>query len=103
MVRVRVDRLDGGLMEHKFGGGYFFEYETGGMEELLPLFGKPCQTLSYFGLDGKALQAFVLEHGVRGVDRIVPVGKTMDLTFRWDGFDMIGAMSRYVDCPEYLV
>ena len=38
-----------------------------------------------------------IENGVRGVDRIVPLGKTMELEFFWDGLDMIDAMSRYVD------
>jgi hypothetical protein len=38
----------------------------------------------------------VEEYGVPGVDRIVPVGKTMELSFIWDGYDMIETMSRVV-------
>ncbi len=101
VVRVNVEKLEGDLMNHKFGGGYFFEYDAGSLEELLPIMGKQCQTLSFFGLDEKEIQEFVLNHGIRGVDRIVPVGKTMDLTFKWDGYDMIQNMSRWVYAPEY--
>ena len=35
--------------------------------------------------------------GVRGVDRIVDMGETMALSFRWDGYDMIETMSRWID------
>jgi len=101
VVRVKVNTLNSDLMEYKFGGGYFFEFDADSLEDLLPIMGKQCQTLSYFGLDGKEIQEFVLNHGIRGVDRIVPVGKTMDLTFKWDGYDMIQNMSRWVYAPEY--
>ncbi len=103
VVRIEVSRLSTDLMDYKHGGGYFFEYTAGALSELIPILGKPCQTLSYYGLDGHALQRFVLDSGIRGCDRIVPVGKTMDLTFKWDGFDMIDTMSRYVYCPDYLI
>ena len=101
VMRIEIGRLSAELMKYKLGGGYFFEYTAGGLSELVPILGKPCQTLSYYGMDAHELQRFIIDHGLRGCDRIVPVGKTMDLTFKWDGFDMIETMSRYVYCPEY--
>ena len=101
VMRVEVNSLDSNLMNYKLGGGYFFEYTAKELEELLPILGKSAQTLSLFGIDGTDVQRFVLNHGLRGCDRIVPIGKTMDLTFKWDGFDMIETMSRYVYCPNY--
>lgn len=102
VMRIKVDRLDADIMNYKFGGGYFFEYEAEELSEIAPIMNKPCQTLSYFGLDGHEIQQFIINGGFRGGDRVVPVGKTMDLTFKWDGFDMIESMSRYVYCPDYL-
>ncbi len=102
VMRIAVKRLDTNLMDYKYGGGYFFEYDAESLDELVPVIGKSCQTLSYFGLDGDTIREFVMRNGLRGCDRIVPVGKTMDLTFKWDGFDMIETMSRYVYAPEYL-
>ena len=102
VVRIKVDKLDGELMDYKFGGGYFFEYEAEDLAEIAPIMNKPCQTLSYYGMDGHEIQQFVIRNGFRGGDRVVPVGKTMDLTFKWDGFDMIENMSRYVYCPDYI-
>lgn len=102
VMRINVEKLDSTIMDYKLGGGYFFEYVAKDLSEITPIMDKPCQTLSYFGLDRHEIQRFVIEGGFRGGDRVVPVGKTMDLTFKWDGFDMIENMSRYVYCPDYL-
>lgn len=102
VMRINVDSLDADIMNYKFGGGYFFEYVAKELSDIAPIMNKPCQTLSYFGFDGYEIQKFIIEGGFRGGDRVVPVGKTMDLTFKWDGFDMIENMSRYVYCPDYL-
>lgn len=101
VMRIKTDDLDTKLMDYKLGGGYFFEYAAESMDELVPLMNKPCQTVAYYGVEPHSIQKFVITHGLRGVDRVVPVGKTMDLTFKWDGFDMIEQMSRYVYCPDY--
>lgn len=102
VMRIQLKKLSDDIMNYKCGGGYFFEYDTDKFEEIVPLFDKRCQTVSYYGTNGHELQKLILDHGVRGGDRIVPVGKTMDLTFKWDGFDMIESMSRYVYCPNYI-
>ena len=102
VMRIKVELLGSELMKYKFGGGYFFEYEAKELADILPLMDKACQTISYFGMDGQEIQQLIIADGVRGGDRIVPVGKTLDLTFKWDGYDMIENMSRYVYRPEYL-
>ena len=102
VMRINVEKLSADIMDYKLGGGYFFEYNAKELSNIAPIMNKPCQTLSYYGIDGHEIQQFVINGGFRGGDRVVPVGKTMDLTFKWDGFDMIENMSRYVYCPDYL-
>lgn len=102
VTRVMVEKLDSDIMNYKYGGGYFFEFIAKELKDIAPLMTKPCQTISYFGLNGHDIQKFIIEEGFRGGDRVVPIGKTMDLTFKWDGYDMIDNMSRYVYCPDYL-
>ena len=101
VMRIKLDELSSDIMNYKLGGGYFFEYIANELEELMPIINKPCQTISYYGLEPHKIQNFVISSGLRGCDRIVPVGKTMDLTFKWDGFDMIQTLSRFVYCPDY--
>ena len=50
----------------------------------------------YLGSDTAELQNFVVQNGLSGIDRIVPVGKTADFAFVWDGYDLIEGMSRCV-------
>lgn len=97
VMRVSLKELSDDVFDYKMSGGYFFEYATNDLKELVPILKKQCQTISYLGVDPKAIQSLVLQNGVRGVDRIVPLGHTMDLEFFWDGYDMIDAMSRNVD------
>ncbi|MEG2522332.1 MAG: acyl-CoA reductase [Lachnospiraceae bacterium] len=97
IVRIKLAELNAGIMEYKEGGGYFFEYETEDLSEIAQILQKKCQTISYLGIDELKLKEIVYQTGPRGVDRIVPMGQTMELSFRWDGYDMIETMSRLID------
>ena len=94
--RVEVPQLIPEIMEYKNSGGYFFEYEANELEEIVPMLSKSCQTIAYLGVEKERIQNIVRINGVRGVDRIMPVGKTMELQFVWDGYDMIETMSRVI-------
>lgn len=96
VVRAELDRLTEDVMEYKCGGGCFFEYAARDLEEIVPVLGKRCQTVSVLGVERAAVRELVFSSGVRGVDRIVPLGGTMELSFIWDGYKMIETMSRYV-------
>lgn len=96
IVRVEVVELTDDLMDYKMSGGYFFEYCADNIDSVLPVLTKQCQTISYYGVDKQELKRLVFENGVRGVDRIVPLGQTMGLEFVWEGYKMIEAMARVV-------
>lgn len=98
VVRIEVEQLTEKLLDSKFGGGYFFEYEADELTEIMPVLNKRCQTISVLGIDKKSVQDMVFRYGVRGVDRIVSLGQTMGLEFIWDGYNMIEAMTRLVYC-----
>lgn len=96
VMRIEVERLTPDLTDFKFGGGYFFEYVAESLDELVPVLGKRCQTISVLGEKKEDILSLVMKSGVRGVDRIVPLGETMGLEFTWDGYKMIEAMTRIV-------
>lgn len=88
--------------------GYFYEYICKGSAEstgskgsndfltaLRYLFNdKRCQTVSYIGKP--EMFDALLESGISGIDRIVPVGRTMDFDLIWDGYNLSKTLSRTV-------
>lgn len=95
IVRVRVPKIFNDLMDLKDNSGYFFEYDCGDALALKNLCDDVrCQTVAYIG-DRKMI-APLLESGIKGIDRIVPVGQTMDFSFIWDGYDLYERLTRTV-------
>ncbi len=96
IVRIQMEELKEELWEYMQPGGFFLEGEGKELKGLLPVLSKRCQTLSFYGVKGSELADFVVENAADGVDRIVPVGHTLDFELTWDGIDMIEGMSRKI-------
>ena len=96
VTRVRVKALCPELYELRSPGGFFLEYAAPTLDALRDFVTPRVQTLSYLGLSPEELSRFVLENGLTGVDRIVPVGHTMDFALTWDGYDLIQTLSRKI-------
>ena len=97
ITRVHVAQLTEELAAYRAGSGFFIEYDAKDLTEIRPLCGLSCQTLSYYGVDRDALLQVVLAMRPAGVDRIVPIGRTMDFALVWDGVDLIRTMSRAIE------
>ena len=67
------------------------------MSELTNKINDKFQTLTYFGINNKLLRDFVLKNRLTGIDRIVPMGKALDMGHIWDGNNLIKALSRIVE------
>ncbi|MBT3737473.1 MAG: acyl-CoA reductase [Candidatus Marinimicrobia bacterium] len=80
--------------------GYFgtiHEISIKNLDELVTVIDDRCQTLTYFGFDIKELKNFVVSNQLRGIDRIVPIGGSLDMDVIWDGYDIIDHLSRTID------
>jgi hypothetical protein len=80
--------------------GYFgtvHEIAVDSLEALVPIVDARFQTLTYFGFTEIALRQFVTTNRLTGIDRIVPIGRALDMGVLWDGFDTISCLSRLVD------
>ncbi len=95
VIIVKIEELTFDLMNYKDNSGYFFEYDCCDIMELEPICNdKRCQTVAYVG-DGSVLLPLV-KSGLKGIDRVVPMGKTMDFDLVWDGYDLINKLTRNV-------
>ena len=96
IVRIRLEQLKEGLENQRSACGFFYEYVAKELLEIAPLINRKFQTLAYWGLDCAALRRFIEENRPTGIDRIVPIGRTLDFSLVWDGYDLIGKLSRVV-------
>lgn len=96
IVRLQVEELTPDVDEYRCAGGFFLEYAAETLDALLPVVKRKYQTLSYLGMDGKQLMNWVVQNGLRGIDRIAPIGHTMDFSLTWDGYDLIRTLSRRI-------
>ena len=96
IMRVEVDSLKETILENIGNSGYFYECDILDISEILPICTWNFQTLSCIGYDVKGLHDFILSNAPEGVDRIVPIGHTMDFGFVWDGRDIVREMTRKI-------
>lgn len=96
LVRIELPSLYEDIMDYKGNCGYFFEYEAEDLREIVPILKKDCQTIAYIGDIEDKLREIINESGVKGVDRIVPVGHAADIAFVWDGLDLPNILSRQI-------
>ncbi len=102
VTRVSLASLPQDVTEYTCAGGFYLEYDTEDLSDVVPVVTRKFQTLSYLGMDAGKLHTFVIENGLCGIDRIVPVGRTADFSLVWDGYDLISVMSRTVSAGQLM-
>lgn len=95
--RVELKNLIKNVDEYRSSCGYFFEYHASSLSEINKIIDKKYQTLAYYGITHNELNEFVKKENPKGIDRIVPIGRTSDFSLVWDGIDLIKTLSRVVD------
>lgn len=95
IVRVNVPEVKPELMELKDNSGYFFEYDCDDILEIRDFCNNThCQTIGFLG-EKSAIMPLLIS-GIKGVDRVVPIGKTMDFDFIWDGYNLVERLTRTI-------
>lgn len=85
IVRIKVQELSDELINYRENSGFFVEYDCRDIIELVALCKDiRCQTIAYVG--NIALISSLVRTGIKGIDRIVPIGRTMDFDLIWDGY-----------------
>ena len=76
--------------------GTFLEINLKNLNNLRKFTSEKLQTITYYGVDFKIIKNFILKNRIKGIDRIVPIGRAFDLTPEWDGIDIISTLSRTI-------
>ena len=96
LIKIKLKEFNTEVEKIRPYNGSFVEIELKKMNDIKKIISKKCQTISYFGVDKELINNSILSSGVLGVDRIVPIGRSLDMSFIWDGKDLIYSLSRIV-------
>ena len=95
LFRINNAEIPDDLMDYRDNSGYFYEYDCKDILELRLLCNNmSCQTIGYIG--DSSLFEPLIKSGIKGVDRVVPIGRTMDFDLIWDGYNLPALMTRTV-------
>lgn len=76
--------------------GTFVEIDIKKLSEIKKIISKKFQTITCYGIQHHKLEDFIVKHGIKGIDRIVPIGRAFDMGPIWDGYDIIHSLSRII-------
>lgn len=80
--------------ESRMQFGSFLEYHMENGDGWTNAVTEKTQSVTYFGFEKAVLCEVVLNHRLKGIHRIVPVGQALQMDLVWDGKDMIASLSR---------
>ncbi len=89
-LRRNIDNLRGKW-------GIFFENNIKDLSEINKFVNEKYQTLTYFGFEKKYFENFINKMKPIGIDRIVPIGRSMEMNFFWDGYDLKNCLTRAIE------
>lgn len=112
------------IADYRCAGGFFLEYSSDSLEGLKDIVDERFQTLTYIcreskhvdncsdneeadlidnnsekntnGILEKDIKNYIISNGLKGIDRVVPVGHSADFDLIWDGYDLIDYYTRVV-------
>jgi len=95
--RIHITKLDDSLRKIHCGAGLFLETERTALQEIQPIISAKDQTMTVFGFSQKELESLAWSLMNRGIDRIVPVGKALNFSIIWDGYDLLRSFSKEIE------
>ena len=96
LIRIKLKNISKQIEKIHPHFGTFVEININNLDELNKIISKKLQTITFYGVDKKKIYDLVFKYGILGVDRIVPIGRALDMGIEWDGYDVIAALSRII-------
>ena len=97
IYRVQLNKVEKNNHDNRGKWGLFFEHEVNNLNEIKNIINEKYQTLTYHGVEKSLLKNFVIKNKLKGIDRIVPVGQSLDISLLWDGHDILSVLSRGIE------
>ena len=95
--RIQIEDLSQANTHLHCGTGLFYECEVDGLSEVFQHISKKYQTIAYYGFEKEVLFAALQQTLPYGIDRVVPIGKSLEFSHVWDGYDLFESFCREVE------
>ncbi len=95
--RILVNDINDVIRNKNCGGGLFYEIIVSNLNEISQYFTRKDQTVSVFGFNKDELLQFIVKNNIRGIDRFVPIGKALEFSIKWDGYDLFSSFTREIE------
>ncbi len=92
--KIQLNKISTEINKYFSPGGFFFEYDFKNFSEIKKIFTPKVQTLTYIGFNPLHLKKKLNLNKVNSVDRIVPNGKSSEISLEWDGYDIVFQISK---------
>lgn len=96
IYRISLDFLPRNIDKYRGQHGFFFEAIDNDLKGFESIVSECYQTATYFGVDPDEIIRKIFSAGLTGIDRVVPVGKALDIGVEWDGYDVVEVLSRII-------
>ena len=95
--RMILSKIPKDVQDLRVGFGFFFEYFIKELKQITNCINTKIQTLTYFGFKQSELKKFIYNQKPNGIDRMIPIGRALEFSEIWDGYDLIRNLSKIVD------
>ncbi|MEA2019640.1 MAG: acyl-CoA reductase [Campylobacterota bacterium] len=95
--KVSIHSIEEVIESLHCGTGLFYEMETQNLRDLMEFMTNKHQTIAYYGFDRDEITSIIYDTLPSGIDRVVPLGKSLDFSNVWDGFDLFKSFSREIE------
>ena len=97
LFKIKIEKIDKKIFEMRGFFGCFVEYDTKNINDIAFLSNNIVQTLSYFGVEKSDILNIIDKDKLKGFDRVVPIGKALEMDMVWDGYQLPYALSRIIN------
>jgi len=97
IFKVKLPNIKALESKSHCGLGLFYEVDLQTLDELLDKVDRGHQTLSVYGFTKEDIKKSFQTSKPKGIDRVVSLGKAMEFSPIWDGYDMMQSLCRVID------
>jgi len=96
LIRINLKKLDKKIDKLKGKWGLFYEFSNKNKFIINLPFSKKYQTMTYFGYKKKEIEKMINNSNIHSLNRLVPVGSSLDMNLYWDGYDIVSTLTRKI-------